>query len=163
MAAGDCGGQTYMEVDPKIALSYPVLADQQSQGYADPAFKYAYNLLNEKLAVDLEGDSASIDAIFAIAQLYKTPPAAATLTSISPTTRLHGTGDFTMTFTGTNVATGLTVIFGTVTEPRVTVVNSTTATCIIYNAYYPSAGSITVKVQNGGGTAASAGQTFTVT
>ena len=55
------------------------------------------------------------------------------------------------------------MVFGTVVEPRVTFVSATSLTCIIYNAYTVSAGTIAVKVRPGGGAADSNTVNFTVT
>jgi hypothetical protein len=164
MAAGDGGGQSYMEVDGKVALSAPAnAAESASTGFQDAAFKYAYQRYGGGLAVATEGDRASIDAIFAIAQQYKTPPATPTLSSLAPNTALHATGPFNITLTGTGFTPGATMIFGTVVEPRVVYVSATTLTSVIYPSYIPTAGTIAVKVRPGGGAADSGSVNFTVT
>jgi hypothetical protein len=157
-------GSSYMVVDPAVALTNPKnAAEQASAGMQNPAFAYAWDQNKGKIPGTWEGDNATIDAIFAIAQKYATPPTSPTLTSLSPNTAVHGAAQFVMTLTGTNFQPGLIVIFGTVTEVRVTVVSTTSATVIVYPSWIPSAGTIAVKVRNGGGAADSAVVNFTVT
>jgi hypothetical protein len=154
----------YLQVDPAKALTNPKnAAEQGSAGFQNPAFLYAWQQNAGKLPGTWEGDNATIDAIFAIAQKYATPPATPTLTTLSPNTKLHGSAAFTMTITGTGFTPGSTVIFGTVTEPRVTFVSATTLTVVIYPSYIPSAGTIQTSVKPGGGAAASNQLPFTVT
>lgn len=154
--------QDYLQVDPFKAPTRSNQNELLSAGFQDPAFLYAFKQNSGLLPPDFCGDNANIDAIYAIAQGYKTPPAAATLTSISPTTAVNNT-TFLMTLTGTNFAPGAVVIIGSTVETRVTVVSATSITCTIYGAYIPSAGSVLISVRNGGGSAASGTQTLTVT
>ena len=153
-----------MQVDPAKA---PTRANQNellSAGIStDPAFAYAVQQNIGLFPPGWEGDNATLDAIWTIAKAYKTPPTAPTLSGLSPNTAVNNAPAFLMTLTGTNFAAGLTVIFGTVTETRVTVISPTSATVTIYPSYIPSAGTIQVSVQNGGGAAASANVAFTVT
>lgn len=152
----------YLEVTGFIAPSLPNEAETRSLGFADAAFKYAWQQKCGGLPQAWEGDSAQIDAIFALAQLYKTPPTAPTLTSLSPNTAVRAT-QFLMTLTGTNFQPGLVVVFGTIVETRVTVVSTTSATVTVFPTWIPNAGTIAVKVRNGGGAADSATVNFTVT
>ena len=154
--------QDYLQVDPFRAPTRANQNEALSQGFQDPAFLYAWQQNVGLLPPAWEGDNATIDAIYAIAQKFKTPPAAATLTSISPTTAVHGT-TFLMTLTGTGFAAGAIVLFGVAPETRVTVVSPTSLTVTCYGSYIPSAGSVNVTVKNGGGSAASAAQILTVT
>lgn len=163
MAAGDSAGQVYMEVDPRIAPSFLTQADVQSTGMQDAAFAYAYTQLSGKMAVVPDGDRATIDAIYAIAQQYKTPPATPTLSSLNPNTAVHGGAAFTMTLTGTGFTPGSSVVFGTLVESRVTFVSATSLTVVIYPASIANAGTIAVKVRPGGGAADSGSVNFTVT
>jgi hypothetical protein len=155
----------YLQVDPARALTNPKnAAEQASAGLQNPAFAYAWDQNKGKLPGTWEGDNATIDAIFAIAQKYATPPTSPTLTTLAPNTAVHGAAKFVMTLTGTNFQPGLIVVFGTVApEPRVTVVSATSATVIVYPSWIPSAGTIAVKVRNGGGAPDSATVNFTVT
>jgi hypothetical protein len=157
-------GTSYMEVNPAVALTSPKNANElASQGFQNPAFLYAWQQNAGKLPGTWEGDPDTIDAIFAIAQQYAAPPATPTLTSLAPNTVVHGGATFLLTLTGTGFTPGSSVVFGTVVEPRVTFVNATTLTCVIYSSYFPTAGTIVVKVRPGGGAADSAGVNFTVT
>jgi len=154
----------YLQVDPAKALTNPKnAAEQASAGFQNPAFLYAWQQNAGKLPGTWEGDNATIDAIFAIAQKYATPPATPTLTSLSPNTKVNKSPAFLLTLTGTGFTPGATVIFGTVVEPRVTFVSATTLTTTIYPSYIPSAGTIAVKVRPGGGAADSGSVNFTVT
>ena len=156
--------QDYLQVDPFRAPTKPrneneVLAAAAS----DPAFTYALQQFNGLLPPDWVGDNANIDAIWAIAKAYKTPPAAATLTSLSPNTAPAGSAAFVMTLTGTGFAANPVVHFGTVTETRILYSSATSIQMVVYPSYIPTAGTIQVNVQNGGGSAASANVAFTVT
>lgn len=154
----------YMQVDPFKAPTKPANENERlSQGAQDPAFAYALQQNVGLLPPAWEGDNATLDAIYAIAKAYKTPPASPTLTSLSPNTAVHGAPAFLMTLTGTGFTPGSSVLFGTVTESRVTFVSATTLTVTIYPSYIPSAGTIQVSVKPGGGAAASANVPFTVT
>ena len=154
----------YLQVDPATSLANPKNANEQaSAGFQNPAFLYAWQQKAGKLPGTWEGDNSTIDSIFAIAQAYASPPATPTLSSLSPNTAVHGTATFLLTLTGTGFTPGSTVVFGTVVEPRVTFVSATTLTCLIYASYFPTAGSIPVKVRPGGGAADSAVVNFTVT
>jgi IPT/TIG domain-containing protein len=154
----------HYQVDPAIALTNPKnAAEQASAGLQNPAFAYAWDQGKGKLPGTWEGDNATIDAIFAIAQKYASPPATPVLTSLSPNTKPNKSPAFTMTITGTGFTPGPSVIFGTVTETRVTFVSATTLTVVIYPAYIPSAGTIQTSVKPGGGAAASNQLPFTVT
>jgi IPT/TIG domain len=157
--------QDYLQVDPFKAPTKPANQNELlSQGVStDPAFAYAVQQNLGLFPPAWEGDNATLDAIWAIAKTYKTPPTAPTLTSLSPNTAVNNTGPFLMTLTGTNFTPGSSVIFGTVTETRVTLVNATTLTVTIYPSYIPAAGTIQVSVKPGGGAAASANVAFTVT
>jgi IPT/TIG domain-containing protein len=153
-----------LQVDPARALTNPKnAAEQASAGMQNPAFAYAWDQNKGKIPGTWEGDNATIDAIFAIAQKYATPPTSPTLTSLAPNTAVRGAAQFVMTLTGTNFQPGLIVVFGTVVETRVTVVSATSATVTVYPSWIPSAGTILVKVRNGGGAADSATVNFTVT
>jgi hypothetical protein len=155
-------GTDYMEVNPAIALSLPNAAETGSAGYQNPAFKYAFSQKAGLLPPAWEGDNSTIDAIFAIAQQYATPPATPALSSLSPNTKAAGSPAFTLTLTGTGFTPGSSVVFGTVIEPRVLFVSSTTLTTTIYPSYIPSAGTIAVKVRPGGGAADSTAVNFVV-
>jgi hypothetical protein len=150
-------------VDPFVAPSGPNVAETQSTGFADPAFLYAWQQKSGLIPGVWEGDRSTIDAIYAVALAYKTPPAAPTLTSLNPNTKLHGSPAFDMTLTGTGFAPGMSVIFGTVTETRVQVNSPTSAVVTVFPSWIPSAGTVNVSVKNGGGAAASATVAFTVT
>jgi IPT/TIG domain len=153
-----------MEVDPFVARTTPLnIAETGSAGFQNPAFKYAFAQRAGLLPGAWEGDNATIDAIFAIAQLYATPPATPVLTTLAPATAVNNSPAFLMTITGTGFTPGATVVFGTVIEPRVTFVSATTLTVMIYPSYIPSAGTIQVKVRPGGGAADSNALSFTVT
>lgn len=153
----------YLVVDPFKAPTRSNENELLSQGFSDPAFLYAFKQNSGLLPPDFCGDNANIDAIYAIAQAYKTPPAAPTLTTIAPATAPAGSGPFLMTCTGTGFAPGAIVLFGVAPETRVTVVSPTSLTVTVYPGYIPSAGTVNVAVKNGGGTAASATKPFTVT
>jgi hypothetical protein len=156
--------QDYLQVDPFKAPTKPRNENELlAAGAQDPAFAYAFSQKSGLLPPDWVGDNATIDAIFAIAQAYKTPPAAPTLTSLSPNTAVNNSPAFVMTLTGTGFAPGATVIFGTVTETRVLFVSATSLQVVIYPGYIPAAGPINVSVKNGGGSAPSANVVFTVT
>lgn len=155
--------QDYLQVDPFKA---PTRANQNevlSQGFQDPAFLYAWQQNVGLLPPAWEGDNATIDAIYAIAQKFKTPPAAPTLTGLSPNTAPAGSGPFLMTCTGTGFALGAIVLFGVAPETRVTVISPTSLTVTCYPGYIPAAGTVNIAVKNGGGAAASATVAFTVT
>lgn len=155
----------YLQVDPFNAPTKPANQNELlSVGVStDPAFAYAVQQNIGLLPGAWEGDNATLDAIWAIAKAYKTPPTAPTLTTLAPNTAVNNAPAFLLTLTGTNFQPGLTVIFGVVTETRVTVVSPTSATVTIYPSYIPAAGAIQVSVKNGGGAAASANVAFTVT
>jgi len=153
----------YLEVNPALAPSLPNAADLTSAGMQNPAFAYAFAQKKGLLPPAWEGDPATIDAIFAIAQRYATPPASPALTTLNPSTALAKSPDFLLTITGTGFTPGSTVQFGSVTESRVTFVSATTLTVIIYSSYIPTAGTIQVSVKPGGGAAASNSLPFTVT
>jgi len=154
----------HLQVDPATALTNPKnAAEQASAGLQNPAFAYAWDQNKGKLPGTWEGDNATIDAIFAIAQKYATPPATPTLTTLTPNTKPRGSAAFTMTITGTGFTPGSVVNFGTVNESRVTFVSATSLTVVIYPSYIPLAGTIQVKVTPGGGAAASNQLPFTVT
>lgn len=157
--------QDYLQIDPFKAPTKPANQNELlSVGIStDPAFAYAVQQSIGLFPPAWEGDNATLDAMWILAKAYKTPPTAPTLTSLAPNTAVNNTGPFLMTLTGTNFQPGLTVIFGTVTETRVTVVSATSATVTIYPSYIPVAGGIAVQVKNGGGAAASGSVTFTVT
>jgi len=164
MANAPVLGDKYMLVDPATALTNPKnAAEQASAGFQNPAFLYAWQQNAGKLPGTWEGDNATIDAIFAIAQKYASPPATPVLTTLSPNTAVHGSPAFTMTITGTGFTPGSVVNFGTVNESRVTFISATTLTVVIYPSYIPSAGTIQVKVTPGGGAAPSNQLPFTVT
>ena len=156
-------GSGYMEVDPAVALSGRNVAETQSVGLQNAAFTYAWDQNKKKLPRNFGGDNTAIDAIFAIAQAYVSPPATPTLTTLTPNTKVHGAAAFDMTLTGTGFTPGSTVVFGTVIETRVTFISATSLSVTIYPAYIPSAGTIAVKVRPGGGAADSGSQNFTVT
>src|SRR4029077_1078702 len=154
----------YLQVDPATSLANPLnAAEQASAGMQNAAFKYAWNQKKGLFPPSFEGDNATIDAVFAVAQQYASPPATPTLTSLSPNTAVNKSPAFLMTLTGTGFTPGSIVVFGTVVEPRVTFVSATTLTVIIYPSYIPTAGTIPVKVRPGGGAADSAVVNFTVT
>jgi hypothetical protein len=163
MASPGVPASDYLEVNPFSAPSLPNVAETQSLGFANAPFKYAWQQLSGKLPQAWEGDNAQIDAIFAIAQKFATPPTSPTLTSLAPNTAVRNTGPFLMTLTGTNFQPGLIVVFGSVIETRVTVVSTTSATVTVFPSWIPSAGTILVKARNGGGAADSATVNFTVT
>ena len=152
----------HLTVDPFLAPTRSNQNELLSQGFQDQAFLYAFKQHIGLFPPTFEGDNATIDAIYAIAKAYLTPPAAATLTSISPSTAVHGT-TFLMTCTGTGFAPGATVLFGVAPETRVTVVSPTSLTVTCYGGYIPAAGTVNVAVKNGGGSAASATKPLTVT
>jgi cyclophilin family peptidyl-prolyl cis-trans isomerase len=154
----------YLQVDPFKAPTKPANENERlSQGAQDPAFAYALQQNVGLLPTAWEADNATIDAIYAIAKAYKTPPASPTLTSLAPNTKPANSAAFLMTLTGTGFTPGSSVIFGTVTESRVTFVSATTLTVTIYPSYIPIAGTIQVSVKPGGGAAASGNVPFTVT
>jgi hypothetical protein len=153
----------YMQVDPATSPSLRNANEAASAGMADPAFAYAFDQNKGLMPPAWEGDNATIDAIFAIAKGYKSPPASPTLTTLSPSTMPANSPAFLLTITGTGFTPGATVIFGTVTEPRVSFVSATTLTVKIYPSYIPAAGTIQVSVKPGGGAAASNQLPFTVT
>jgi hypothetical protein len=155
----------YLQVDPFKAPTKPANENERlSQGVStDPAFAYAVQQNLGLFPPAWEGDNATLDAIWAIAKAYKTPPASPTLTSLSPNTAVNKSPAFLMTLTGTGFTPGSSVIFGTVTESRVTFVSATTLTVTIYPSYIPAAGTIQVSVKPGGGAAASGNVPFTVT
>jgi hypothetical protein len=153
----------YLQVDPFHA---PTRANQNellSQGYQDPAFLYAFQQNAGLLPPAWEGDNATIDAIYAIAKGYKTPPVTPVLSSISPSTVVHAAPAFLMTLTGTGFTPGSIVLFGVAPETRVTFVSPTTLTVTCYPGYIPAAGTVNVSVKPGGGAAASAAVPLTVT
>ena len=153
-----------MEVTGFAAPPSPNQAELLSQGYANPAFKYAFQQKQGLLPQTWEGDPAQIDAIFAIAQLMAAPPTAPTLTTIAPATAAAKSPQFVMTLTGTNFQSGMTVLFGAIApETRVSVDSTTSARVVVWPSWIPSAGTINVSVKNGGGAAASATKPFTVT
>ena len=153
----------YMEVDPATSPSTPRnQAELGSAGMQDPAFAYAFDQNKGLLPPAWEGDNATIDAIFAIAKGFKTPPATPVLTALAPAAQAAGSAAFLMTITGTGFTPGAIVIFGTVTESRVTFVSATTLTVRIYPSYIPVPGTIQVKVRPGGGAADSNNLPFTV-
>lgn len=152
----------YMQVDPARSPTKQLENERLSAGMADPAFAYAFYQNSGLLPPSWEGDNATIDAIYTIAQGYKSPPATPVLTTLSPNTAPAGT-DFLLTITGTGFTPGASVIFGTVTESRVTFVSPTSLTVWIYKSYIPLAGPIQVSVLPGGGAAASNQLSFTVT
>ena len=154
----------YMQVDPATSLTNPRNESERlSAGLANPAFAYAFDQNKSLLPTTWEGDNATIDAIFAIAQSFKTPPLTPTLTTLAPNTKPNKSAAFLMTITGTGFTPGAVVLFGTVTESRVTFVSATTLTVMIYPSYIPAAGTIQVSVKPGGGAAASNQLPFTVT
>jgi|SRR5712664_729891 len=164
MANAPVLGDKYMLVDPAIALTNPKnAAEQASAGLQNPAFAYAWDQNKGKLPGTWEGDNATIDAIFAIAQKYASPPATPALTTLSPSTNPAKSAAFLLTITGTGFTPGSTVIFGTVTEPRTTFVSPTTLTVLIYPSYIPLPGTIQLSVRPGGGAASSNQLPFTVT
>jgi hypothetical protein len=153
-----------MQVDPARSPSKPQLENERlSAAMSDPAFAYAFYQNSGLLPPNWEGDNATIDAIYTIAKGYKSPPATPVLSSLSPNTMPAGSPTFLMTITGTGFTPGATVIFGTVTEPRVTFISPTSLTVWIYKSYIPLAGTIQVSVLPGGGAAASNQLPFTVT
>lgn len=155
---------SYMEVDPATSPSTPRNeAELGSAGMQDPAFAYAFSQNKGLLPPAFEGDNATIDAIFAIAKSFKTPPATPVLTTLAPTAQPANSPAFLLTITGTGFTPGAVVVFGTVIEPRVTFVSATTLTVQIYPNYIPVAGTIQVKVRPGGGAADSNALPFTVT
>lgn len=153
----------YLEVDPATSPSPRNEASAKSAGMQNPAFAYAFDQNKGLLPRAWQGDQAEIDAIFAIAQRYASPPATPTLTTLNPATKPAASSDFLLTITGTGFTPGSIVLFGTVTEPRVTFVSATTLTVVIYSAYFPLAGTIQTSVKPGGGAAASNQLPFTVT
>jgi hypothetical protein len=156
--------QDYLQVDPFKAPTKPRNQNELLAASAsDPAFAYAVQQNIALLPPDWVGDNATLDAIWAIAKTFRTPPTTPTLTSLSPNTAVNNTGPFLMTLTGTGFTPGSSVVFGTVVESRVSFVSATSLTCTIYGSYIPSAGPIAVKVRPGGGAADSAAVTFTVT
>jgi hypothetical protein len=157
-------GDAYLIHDPAISPAHPRNATElASAGMQDPAFAYAFDQNKGRLPGAWEGDNATIDAIYAIAQSFKTPPATPVLSTLAPSTMAANSPAFLMTITGTGFTPGATVVFGTVIEPRVTFVSATTLTVQIYPSYIPSAGTIQVKVRPGGGAADSNALPFTVT
>jgi hypothetical protein len=157
-------GDAYLIHDPAISPAHPRNATElASAGMQDPAFAYAFDQNKGLFPPAFEGDNATIDAIYAIAKSFRTPPATPVLTTLAPSTLAAGSAAFLMTITGTGFTPGAIVIFGTVTESRVTFVSATTLTVVIYPSYIPSAGTIQVKVRPGGGAADSNALPFTVT
>jgi hypothetical protein len=156
--------QDYLQVDPFKAPTKPANENERlSQAMQDPAFAYAFQQFSGLLPPDWCGDNDTLYAIWTIAKSYKTPPVSPTLTSLAPSTAVNNSPAFLMTLTGTGFTPGSSVIFGTVTETRVTFVSATTLTVTIYPSYIPAAGTIQVSVKPGGGAAASANVAFTVT
>ena len=81
----------YLQVDPATSLANPKnAAEQASAGMQNAAFAYAFTQNKGLLPPAFEGDNATIDAIFAIAQRYASPPATPVLSSLSPNTVAHG-------------------------------------------------------------------------
>jgi hypothetical protein len=155
--------QDYLQVDPFKAPTRANENERLSQGYQDPAFLYAWQQNVGLLPPAWEGDNATIDAVYAVCQKFKTPPAAPTLTTLSPNTAPANSPAFLMTCTGTGFAPGAIVLFGVAPETRVTVVSPTSLTVTVYPGYIPLAGTVNVAIKNGGGAAASATVPFTVT
>jgi hypothetical protein len=156
--------QDYLQVDPFKAPTKPRNENEVlAAGASDPAFAYAMQQFNGLLPPDWVGDNATIDAIWAIAKAYKTPPASPTLTSLAPNTAVNNSPAFVMTLTGTGFTAGSSVLFGTVTETRILFVSATSLQMVVYPGYIPAAGTIQVSVKPGGGAAASAQIAFTVT
>ncbi|HET9376411.1 MAG TPA: IPT/TIG domain-containing protein [Chthoniobacterales bacterium] len=153
----------YMDIDPATAPSAPNQNEQLSQGMQNPAFAYAWTQNRGLFPPAFEGDNATIDAIFAVAQSFKTPPATPVLSSLAPNTSPANSPAFLMTITGTGFTPGASVVFGTIVESRVTFVSATTLTVQIYPGYIPTPGTIQVKVRPGGGAADSNALPFTVT
>jgi hypothetical protein len=156
-------GSDYMAMNPALAPSPPNATETGTAGFANAAFKYAFQQKGGLLPGPWEGDNAQIDAIFAIAQQYASPPATPVLTVLAPNTAVNKSPQFLLTITGTGLTPGASVVFGTVVESRVTFVSATTLTVLIYPSYIPTAGTIQVKVRPGGGAADSNALSFTVT
>ena len=83
-----------------------------------------------------------------------------TLTSIAPTTAVHGGADGTITCTGTKFVTGSVIQFNGVAQPT-TYVSATSLTTPAKHSLVPAAGTVAVTVANGG--LVTAPQTFTYT
>ena len=85
-----------------------------------------------------------------------------TLTSLSPTTCVAGSPDFTLTVTGTGFASSSTVYFGTKLLTT-TFVSSTQLTALVPAVTVAKAGSLTCAVTNGEGKGHSGAANFKVT
>ena len=155
-------GSGYMEVSPPGAPNPANVVETISK--LDPAFVTAYNSAKYLIPGGPEGDNAFIEAIALIATRYKTGSGVynPTLSSILPTTGVHGTAVTPMTATGTNFDSSASVTFNGV---PVTVL-SVTATTITFNVaagLTPIAGTYPVVVKNAAGTTPSAAVNFTAT
>ncbi|MGI4760329.1 MAG: IPT/TIG domain-containing protein [Janthinobacterium lividum] len=110
------------------------------------------------LAVTTPGGTASSASSFTV--LLPTP----TIASLAPTTVVAGSGDFTLTVTGTGFISGSVINFGTTALPT-TYGSATQLTAQVPASLVAAAGSVSVAVANPspeqGGTSAAA--TFTIT
>lgn len=163
MSSAPTIGTKYMQVDPATSPSTPRNESELgSAGMQDPAFAYAFSQNKGLFPPAFEGDNSTIDAIYAIAKSFKTPPATPVLTALAPSGQAANSPAFLLTITGTGFTPGSIVVFGTVIEPRVTFVSPTTLTVQIYPSYIPAPGTIQVAVRPGGGAPDSNSLPFTV-
>lgn len=90
-----------------------------------------------------------------------TAPTAVTLTSISPTTGVHGAANQTVTCTGTGFVTGVTKATVNGADVATTFVSATSVTFAMVLANFSAATTASVNVRNGALTGSA--QTYTVT
>lgn len=90
-----------------------------------------------------------------------TAPTAVTLTSISPTTGVHGASDPTVTCTGTGFVTGVTKATINGTDVATTFVSATSVTFVFPLSGYGAATTVSINVRNGALTGSA--KTYTVT
>jgi ribosomal protein S9 len=90
-----------------------------------------------------------------------TAATALTLTSISPTTGVHGAANVTVTCTGTGFVTGVTKATINGTDVATTFVSATSVTFVFPLLGYTAATTVSINVRNGGLTGTA--KTYTVT
>ena len=104
----------------------------------------------EKLALAFDTITAAVEALALDKHLITAPPAAPTVTAVSPTT-ISTTGGAAMTITGTGFTGTTAVHFGSAAATAVTVVSATQITCI---SPANAAGATDVTVTTPAGTSA---------
>jgi len=110
-----------------------------------------------------EGKGHSSAASFSVTTTTTTtPPPAPTISGLSPNSVVAGSGDFTLTVTGTNFISTSVVVFGTKTLAT-TFGSSTQLTAAVPGSAVATAGDFGVTVTNGEGKGHSESEDFTVT